>query len=113
LGNIQCHPWLISQEELYKKALRRGVKIRLIIEKPEGPQSTPKMLQASKKDFSIHVKYVPIVPRVRIGIYDRKELYLSASPELVLKSFSALWSNNPRLIEALQNYFKILWITAL
>jgi hypothetical protein len=71
------------------------------------------MLQASKKDFSIHVKYVPIVPRVRMGIYDRKDLYLSASPELVLKSFSAFWSNNPALIEALQDYFKILWITAL
>ncbi len=105
-------PWLINQEKLFKEALGRGVKIRVILDKLEDEQSARACLRV-QKNFSIHVRYVPTVPRFRMGIYDRKDLYMNATPSLAMKSASVLWSNNTALVEALQDYFEILWITAL
>ena len=106
-------PWLIAQKQLYKRALQRGVKIRLIIDKPENIQSFPDIIQAPPKVSSIRVKYVPTIPKIRMGIYDRKDLYLNTKPMGMLKSYNVLWTNNPSVTEALQENFEIMWMTAM
>lgn len=106
-------PWVISQEKLYKEAVERGVKIRLIIDKPEDNQKLPDILQTLKKDSSFRIKYVPTLPLSRMGVYDRKDVYINTSTVAVFKAAPVLWTNNPNLLTALQDFFEILWLTAM
>jgi hypothetical protein len=46
-------------------------------------------------------------------IYDRKQILIFTDPNARLSESPALWSNNPSLISGMQDYFTILWTTAL
>ncbi len=106
-------PWLSTSVELYEKALKRGVKIRLIINRPEDETSLPEVVQDLKKNTSFKIKYLPTAPQANIRMYDKKLAYINTSATAGLAETPCYCTNNPSLIAIFRDYFEILWLTAL
>jgi len=99
--------------EALERAWSRGVKCRIIIDKPEKSRASDEILNFLSKDVCCKVKFLPSSPETVMTIYDRKEILIFTDPNARLSESPALWSNNPSLISGMQNYFTILWTTAL
>lgn len=101
---------LILAEEL-RKAIKRGVKIRFIAEKPEYENSWPEIVQAFKRNPSFKLRSVPNPPNTVFGIYD-EEVFIVTSTAGYAAEYPALWSNNPALVSAMRDLFDIMWFTS-
>jgi len=89
-----------------KRPLKRGVKIRLITQKPvEETTQTP--WQALAKNPFFELKYLAAPINFGMHIFDRKEvtLAISASAQLL----PSLWTNNPTVVELASSYFNEMW----
>ena len=100
-------------QEIAKEALERGVKIRLITEKPENKNEIPKSIQELKKFPSFKIRYIPNSPLFVATIYDRKEMLIVTSASKDLGESPAFWSNNPCFLAIVCDFYEIMWITAL
>jgi len=107
----------ISKISMFSEALEgawsRGIKCRIIIDKPEKSRASDEILNFLSKDDSCKVKFLPSPPETVMTIYDRKEILIFTDPKARLSESPALWSSNLSLISGMQNYFTILWTTAL
>jgi len=107
----------ISKISMFSEALEgawsRGVKCRIVIDKPEKSRASDEILNFLSKDDCCKVRFLPSAPETVMTIYDRKEILIFTDPNARLSESPALWSNNPSLISGMQNYFTILWTTAL
>jgi sugar-specific transcriptional regulator TrmB len=106
---------MFAYAEEYKKALRRGVKMRHITEIPEDKESLARareIAQDFKEYLSFRVKYFRAPIKTVVSIIDKKEVSIFTSPSPELGGSPFLLSNNPCLIELAQNYFDLIWITA-
>jgi sugar-specific transcriptional regulator TrmB len=103
----------LSFTDLLEKAWRRGVKCRHIIEIPPNSSNPKPVLDFCNRSPFCEVKFVPSLPKTIFTIYDKKEVILFLKPKKELTESTALWSNNPNLVVALQDYYEFLWITAL
>jgi sugar-specific transcriptional regulator TrmB len=99
--------------EVISEALERGVKIRVITQTPEDDESLPGIVKDFKKNPSYRLRYVLKSPSAVVTVYDKKELLIVTSPTADLAESPALLSNNSSLLKIIQDYFEILWITAL
>jgi sugar-specific transcriptional regulator TrmB len=96
-----------------KKALKRGVKLRFITQKPEDEKQLPKIVETFRKNYSFKVRYLLASPSTHIGLFDKREVFVNTSTTGGLTEMPLLWSNCPSLVLALQDYFEIMWITAM
>jgi sugar-specific transcriptional regulator TrmB len=96
-----------------KEAMKRDVKLRFIIEKPQDEKSLQKFLGAFNKEPFFRVKYLLDAPQVHVGLFDTKEVFINTSIAGGLTETPLLWSNNPSLITLVQDYFEKAWITAM
>ena len=96
-----------------KQALKRGVKIRIITEKPKNEQSIPKIINDLEKNHSVKLRYLLNPPSAILTIYDGKELLITTSAKTDLGESPALWSNNPSLLSVMNDFYEIMWITAI
>jgi hypothetical protein len=96
-----------------KKALRRGVKIRVILEKPEKMDQIPEQIHEFEKDLNYELRYILKPPNAIVGIFDKKIAMLKTSASVDLADAPSLWTDNPCLLSILSDYFEIMWITAL
>ena len=94
-------------------AWARGVKCRIIIDKPEKSRASDEILNFLSKDGRCEVRFLPSAPETVMTIYDQKEICIITKPNARLSESPALWSKNPSLISGMRDYFKILWTTAL
>jgi sugar-specific transcriptional regulator TrmB len=99
--------------ESVENALAKGVKFRFIVETPPKRNIGANVLQFSKKSPACQVRFFPNRPKTVLGIYDEKEIFVVVDPTTSLPDSPALWSNSQSLITIAQDYFDILWITAL
>ena len=106
-------PWLSTSVELYEKAMKRGVKIRLIINESEDEKSLPEVVQDLKKNKSFKIKYLPTAPQANIRLYDKKLAHINTSATAGLAETPCYCTNNPSLLYIFRDYFEILWLTAL
>jgi hypothetical protein len=53
------------------------------------------------------------IPKTVMVKYDNKETFIFTKPNAELKNSPALWSNDPSIISMAEDYFDILWITAM
>jgi len=93
--------------------MRRGVKIRWIVEKPKDIKSWPEIVQTLMKNPSFKLRIVVKPPEARLGIFDNKEVFIATHPTTMATESSALWTNNPTLLRLVNEYFEKMWITAL
>jgi len=101
---------------VHKKAMERGVRIRQVTELPKDKESVAharKIEQIFKKYPSNKVRYFPTSITTVVALSDQKEMFVASSPTKKIDGSPGLWSNNTCLIEMAQNYFDIMWRTAL
>lgn len=103
----------LSFAEVIEKSWSNGVKSRFIVEIPEKGRVSDLVLDFCQKSSSCEVRFVPSPPQTVMSIYDKKEALIALDPKTILSGSPALWSNNSSLIMAIQDYFDILWLTAL
>ena len=90
----------------WQRAMKRGVKIQVLTEKPE---ETPRIGRVLAKNPLFEVKYITTPLQVYIlGINDMKEVYLNIAVPLGRGS-RTLWSNNPSFVSTMAAYFEELW----
>lgn len=100
---------IIEFSEDYKRALKRGVKIRLVTEKhtPEYPALIVLSELMSKPNFQVRCFSGQ---SMSIGaVFDRVQVHISLSATANLSGAEGLWSNNGCLVTMAQAYFDRQW----
>ena len=83
------------------------------LEEPPKNRGSKLILDFSAKTRFCQVRFVPFPPNTVIGIYDKKEIFIVLNPKEDLAKSPALLSRNSSILAAMQDYFEILWITAM
>lgn len=109
---IRFRTGIFDFDEIVTEALKRGVKFRFIIDKPEDQKSLPEISKALIKNPLLKIRYGHHPPLAVVGIFDRQEVIISISTIMGLDETPVLLSNNPCLLLMAQNYFEMTWITA-
>lgn len=94
-----------------KNAWNRDVKGRVVINSTE--QNQPALIKECWRAPWADIRYTPTVPRTVMVMYDKKEVFIFTKPESNLKDSPALWSNDPSLLAMAEDFFELLWITAM
>lgn len=98
--------------EAIGKALSRGVKFRIVTSNVKKVLS-PAILEVDNNDHRIEIRYALSDPKCATSIFDKGEVLIITKPAAELCCGSpALWSNNSSLVNIVEDYFEILWITA-
>ncbi len=100
-----------STEEIIK-ALKRGVSIRIVTQKPEGVEPLPEDLQILMKYPLFQVKYAASLPSSIAATFDKRAVNISIISGTNPSESPLLESNNQSLIELAQNYFEVMWTHA-
>ena len=97
----------------YKKALKRGIKIRYITDFPEAKDKNVIMIlnqiEKLQEIGSFEVRSITNCPLCVFAIFDRKKACICTFPIPNPIDTPALWSNNMTLVRLTQTYFNLLW----
>ena len=102
-----------SFAENVKKALTRNVKFRIVMEKPEETKALQDLMRALQTTPNFQLKFISTHPRTVLGIYDQKEVFIVIDPKGSLQDSPAVWSNAQSILSLVQDFFEILWLTAI
>lgn len=94
----------------FQKALKRGVRIRILTEKRNEDDSVEKIIQDLKINPLFEARFAPNLEDA-ITIIDKKEFYLclvNPSSDIL----PSLWSNNFQLVKIIMAYFEDKWSKA-
>ncbi len=108
----RCLSILSDYNEEHKKALNRGVEIRVITEKPEVKNLSAfarEILQSFEEYATFKIRYSSVPITSILTVFDRKEVCVITSPALKVEMSPALWSNHPSLVELAQTHFDTAW----
>jgi sugar-specific transcriptional regulator TrmB len=90
--------------ESLKRAMEKGVKIRLITEITREKEST-RDIDSLKRKPLFTCKYLPTSVPITMGLFDGNEVNIRISNDLV----PSFWTNNSVLTGLASNYFEELW----
>jgi sugar-specific transcriptional regulator TrmB len=107
------HSVIFIDMEGIAEDLQRGVKIRVIIDKPDEEKLLADIIKHLKKYPNFKIRYLPKAPKALMSIYDKGEAWVYTRSNPVLEECPILWTNNPCLLSILQDYFEMMWLTAL
>jgi hypothetical protein len=93
--------------------LGKGVKFRIVVESPEEGRAAEQAMQFCGKSPFAGIRFLLSCPKTVIGIYDKSEGFVIIDPKEGLFDSPALWSNNQSLMSVVQDYFEVLWLTAM
>jgi sugar-specific transcriptional regulator TrmB len=99
--------------ESMESAWAKNVKIRFIIENPLESKTAKQLIQFCREKPFTQIKFIRYCPSVVLGVHDKKEVFIIVDPKADLLGSPALWSDNSSLIVLAQDYFEILWLTAM
>ena len=95
---------------IHEKALKRGVKIRMITEKHEG-EGFEKYPSLNKNPL-FEIRRVPPPIPIRVAIYDKKRLNMSMRAPTDVQVTPTIWSSNPQFVRVITAFFDQLWENA-
>ncbi|MCW4010464.1 MAG: hypothetical protein NWF05_07570 [Candidatus Bathyarchaeota archaeon] len=97
----------------HMRALKRGVKIRLIIEKNGNinPQNSEINTQPFLAHRNFKLKTVTKNLKGKFIIIDNQQIYMSAIPTGNFGEHASLWTNSGSLLEIAKDYFEHIWST--
>jgi sugar-specific transcriptional regulator TrmB len=101
----------IDMEEI-AEALQRGVEIRIIIDEPIKEKLVSDIIKPVKKYPAFKIRNILSPPAALISVYDKKEAWVCTCTTPELTECPTLRINNPCMLSILQDYFEILWMTA-
>jgi sugar-specific transcriptional regulator TrmB len=103
-----------------RKALKKGVEIRIVTDRTEGKAEQAyirKISQAFKDYSSLEVRYSSTEIKNYFWIRDNKEMEIFTSPTYGQtygrNATSALWSKDPSLLNLARDYFEMIWTRSL
>jgi sugar-specific transcriptional regulator TrmB len=88
------------------EAIERGVKIRILVEKPKCDTIQ------NLKDFDstkIELRYIDTVPQAVLSIYDSKDVLMAINPDSGFNETPLLWTDHNSIVSMATNYFENLW----
>lgn len=95
------------QQEL-RQAMKKGVRIRLIVERQDVDTKTLEVLRILEKNTLFKVRYCSGSFPVKIVIYDDIEVALCVAKQPD-QDLPYLWSNNPILVKVMMFQFEEIW----
>ena len=90
-----------------KAALRRGVNIRVLTEKPVG-KSLEKLGKANAIDPLLEIRYVPHISGL-FTIVDDQTVFIKTETEDNCFEGKILIANNPPLVAIIKDYYETIW----
>ncbi|MGD0204199.1 MAG: helix-turn-helix domain-containing protein [Candidatus Bathyarchaeia archaeon] len=95
--------------ELMVKALKKGVKIREIHNKTQKGNQ-PKLFSALlKREPEFQARYLHFPSPAKVIIKDNTEVFISTTSKVNTLEQPYLWSNNPILVQVIQQWYDIMW----
>jgi sugar-specific transcriptional regulator TrmB len=95
--------------EAHKEALKKGVKTRIIVERPVNEKAVSEEMYALMAYPNFQMKYV-LMPNVVLGAcFDSAKVSILVDPTANVTDSASLRSNHRSLIMLFQNYFEDLW----
>jgi sugar-specific transcriptional regulator TrmB len=91
------------------KALKRDVKMRVILEKPEDLNQMPDLVKELFEFSNYELRFINTIPSAVIGIFDNKRVLLKTSSSVQLAEKPSLWTCNMCLVSVLSEYFEYIW----
>lgn len=90
-----------------KRALRRGVNIRVLTEKPVG-KSLEELEKANATDLLLEIRYVSQISGV-FSIVDDQTAFIKTETEDNCFVGKTLITNNPSLVAIIKDYYEVIW----
>jgi len=94
-----------------RKAIKRGVQTRIIIENsqqdkpPQGHRELMKLLETNGSSL----RFISTYPSAVLSIFDRKEVLMPVHSTALPQRAPVLYSNNPSIVSLSTIYFENLW----
>lgn len=97
-----------SEVHKFRRALKRGVRIRWITEEHEEDPSTSKVLQGLLSSPLFEIRYFKSPIPLQTAIYDEREVVMciAKSPS---NDVNSIWSDNPKFARVALNYWEEVW----
>lgn len=96
-------------EDQLRTALKNGVTLRFIVEKPLN-HHLPKWVKATEEKYgNFNIKTQPNPTAASITIYDQNKAAIAFAPNTNLSKGPDLWTTNPTLTALCQAYFDTAW----
>lgn len=96
-------------EDEYKKAIKKGVKIRYLIEITEDETEA---IEAPIRNPLFELKVIPMPQRLTpFIIHDQKDMLIVTTEKEQVYQSQTLWTNNPLIVNSLLHYFDLLWLS--
>ena len=93
----------------YAKALARGVKIRIAVEKHVAENSALEVTRKLAESEDFDVRFFSCAPEAVVSIFDGKEAAVTISKTANFAKTSALWSNDISFVALARSYFDNMW----
>ena len=104
---------IVKLTELLESVIKRGVKLRSVMDKPNGQiLRLPKSAQQFFDHPSYKYRYVSDPPKCMVAIFDGERGFILISLHPNASSPSSLWTNNSILVSLMKEYFEKLWDSA-
>jgi sugar-specific transcriptional regulator TrmB len=101
---------IISSEEVLKKAARRGVKFRYLMENTKDKKLQPEIHNVLPDEPCFEIRYTtPPIPIAAVLI-DQKEIFFGTTIDFQRAKY--LWSDNAYFVGVIQNHFELIWKSA-
>lgn len=102
-----------SNFEEYEKALERGVKFRHITHlRPEEEKDMPQKIRILQKKGSFEIRNAASIPKAGVAIHDKKKIVIVTASGPNTEELEVLQSNNPSIVELIQEHFELRWQSA-
>jgi hypothetical protein len=96
----------------YADAVGRGVKFRVITEKPRDAKVFPKTMQSLWANPNLNLRWIRGYPKANVSILDKKEALVTIYPAASLAESPLVWTNHPSFIAIYQDHFETVWNSA-
>lgn len=101
---------IVSSEEVLTKALRRGVKLRYIMETPKDKEFQLEIPAVLLKNQGFKIRYAtPSIPAAAVLI-DQKEIFFGTTIDFQRAVY--LWTDNAYFVGIIQSHFELIWNSA-
>ena len=105
--------YTLEANEEHMIAMNNGAKIKIVTQEPDKIGSIPQEIQKLMKHPNFEIRHISRIPSSMVAIFDRKEVNI---PLMIDKSpfeTPLLVTNDSVIVELEQNYFKMVWRSAL
>ncbi len=100
---------LFNLSEKFKEVLKRGVKIRCLVNEPLDRNSWAASVRIVAENPNFEIRVLSVSPKENFWIYDKREAFLFISSLQNQKQSSVLWTTAEPLISISEKYFNTLW----